>query len=178
MYRRLLELWMQELEERKLQTLSDKVLAEIQEYLNLLKEKFSEEGIQAELSKVEYERAQAIIARLTELKLRKALEQCKEKSELKKGAALGVEKKFLKAVIELLANMEREEKEERREEIEEKPREERVVVRFLKDVPSFIGVDLKTYGPFKSEDVALIPVQNAEALARRGLVKIVRREET
>jgi len=97
-------------------------------------------------------------------------------SELKKGTALGIEKKFLKAVMELLANMEREEVKER-EEVEEAPKEERVVVRFLKDVPSFIGVDLKTYGPFKSEDVALIPVQNAEALARRGLVKIVRREE-
>lgn len=176
MYRRLLELWMQELEERRLQALSDKALDEIRDYLDSLKERFSEEGVQAALSRAEYERAQTIIARLTELKLRKALEQCKERSELKKGSALGIEKKFLRAVMELLANMEREEVKER-EEIEKAPKEERVVVRFLKDVPSFIGVDLKTYGPFKSEDVALIPVQNAEALARRGLVKIVRREE-
>ena len=44
-----------------------------------------------------------------------------------------------------------------------------MVVRFLKDVPSIVGVDLKTYGPFKSEDVASLPIENARVLIRQGL---------
>ena len=51
------------------------------------------------------------------------------------------------------------------------------VVRFLSDFPAIIGVDLKTYGPFKSEDVATLPVENASALVNQGVVKQVRFSE-
>ena len=43
-----------------------------------------------------------------------------------------------------------------------------VLVRFEKDVPSIIGVDLKTRGPFIREDVARLPQENAESLIRQG----------
>ena len=45
------------------------------------------------------------------------------------------------------------------------------VVRFLSDFPAIIGVDLKTYGPFKAEDVATLPAENASALINQGVVK-------
>jgi len=51
------------------------------------------------------------------------------------------------------------------------------VVRFLSDFPAIIGVDLKTYGPFKSEDIATLPVENASALVNQGVVKQVRFSE-
>jgi DNA replication factor GINS len=47
------------------------------------------------------------------------------------------------------------------------------VVRFLSDFPAIIGVDLKTYGPFKSEDIATLPTENASALVSQGVVKQV-----
>lgn len=47
------------------------------------------------------------------------------------------------------------------------------VVRFLDDVPEIVGVDLKIYGPYKKEDVASLPDQNARALIRQGLAKEV-----
>jgi DNA replication initiation complex subunit (GINS family) len=47
------------------------------------------------------------------------------------------------------------------------------VVRFLSDFPAIIGVDLKTYGPFKSEDIATLPAENASALISQGVVKQV-----
>jgi DNA replication factor GINS len=46
-----------------------------------------------------------------------------------------------------------------------------IVLRFLKDAPSIVGSNLKTYGPFKAEDVASLPVENAEILIQRGLAK-------
>ncbi len=50
----------------------------------------------------------------------------------------------------------------------------RVLVRFVKDVPSIIGVDLKTHGPFLKEDVATLPYENAEGLIRQGVAVEIR----
>jgi len=47
----------------------------------------------------------------------------------------------------------------------------RVPVRLLKDVPAVIGADMKTYGPFKTEDVASLPFENANVLVRQGLAE-------
>jgi DNA replication factor GINS len=45
----------------------------------------------------------------------------------------------------------------------------RVPLRFSKNVPSIIGVDMKPYGPFMAEDVASVPVENAKILVKQGL---------
>jgi len=45
---------------------------------------------------------------------------------------------------------------------------ELVLIRFVKDVPSIIGVDLKAHGPFHKEDVARLPQENADSLIRQG----------
>jgi DNA replication initiation complex subunit (GINS family) len=49
----------------------------------------------------------------------------------------------------------------------------RVALRFLKAVPAVIGADMKTYGPFMVEDVASVPVENAEILVKQGLAEVV-----
>ena len=59
---------------------------------------------------------------------------------------------------------------------EEKPALAYKVVRFLQPLPAIMGVDMKTYGPFKAEDVASLPSQNSENLIRRGIAKEVETE--
>ncbi|HKZ88110.1 MAG TPA: hypothetical protein VJ066_02995 [Candidatus Bathyarchaeia archaeon] len=49
----------------------------------------------------------------------------------------------------------------------------RVALRFIKPVPSIIGADMQTYGPFLVEDVASVPVENAKILVKQGLAKQV-----
>src|SRR5256885_8049927 len=49
-----------------------------------------------------------------------------------------------------------------------------LLVRFVKDVPSIIGVDLKTHGPFLKEDIAKLPFENAESLIRQGAAVEIR----
>ena len=44
----------------------------------------------------------------------------------------------------------------------------KVVIRFLNDVDEIIGVDLEKYGPFKTEDIATIPYENAQALITKN----------
>jgi len=61
----------------------------------------------------------------------------------------------------------------------EKPKSDgakKILVRLLRDVPSFVGADLKTYGPLKSEDVVLLPAQNADSLVKRGIASEIQRK--
>ena len=52
-----------------------------------------------------------------------------------------------------------------------------VVIRFLKEVDEIIGADLEKYGPFKTEDVATIPYENAQALIAKNIATKVRWED-
>jgi len=47
--------------------------------------------------------------------------------------------------------------------------EKKSVLRFVKSVPGIIGADMKPYGPFKPEDVASVPSENAKVLVKQGL---------
>jgi len=45
---------------------------------------------------------------------------------------------------------------------------QKILVRFACEIPAIVGVDLKTYGPFKPEDIASLPAENATALIHQG----------
>ena len=61
----------------------------------------------------------------------------------------------------------------------EKPKElkrydkekENRLIRFIENVPKFIGDDLSIYGPFKQEDIASLPKRIAEILITKGRAK-------
>jgi len=48
-----------------------------------------------------------------------------------------------------------------------------VKVMFKQDVDEFVGSDLKTYGPFKANDVAEIPEENFKIFLDMGIVEEV-----
>jgi DNA replication factor GINS len=52
-----------------------------------------------------------------------------------------------------------------------------VTVRFVKEFNEIVGVDLEKYGPFKPEDVATIPNENAQSLISNGIALKIRIEE-
>ena len=53
----------------------------------------------------------------------------------------------------------------------------KVVIRFLSEVDEIVGVDLEKYGPFKAEDIATIPYENAQALIAKKIATKVRWED-
>ena len=53
----------------------------------------------------------------------------------------------------------------------------KVVIRFLSEVDEIIGADLEKYGPFKIEDIATIPYENAQALIAKKIATKVRWED-
>ena len=42
---------------------------------------------------------------------------------------------------------------------------------FKEDVPSFMGADMRQYGPFKKGDIAKVPDENMKVLLERGIVE-------
>ncbi len=49
----------------------------------------------------------------------------------------------------------------------------KVMIRFLEDVESFVGMDEITHGPFRKTDVAFLPQENAKALIAKGVARMI-----
>ena len=87
-----------------------------------------------------------------------AKEEQKERTEIILSATINGKSKFL-------------------ESISQNHKIKTVVVRFLQEVDEIIGADLQKYGPFKMEDIATIPYENAQALIARNIATKVRWED-
>jgi DNA replication factor GINS len=53
----------------------------------------------------------------------------------------------------------------------------KVVIRFLSEVDEIVGSDLEKYGPFRIEDIATIPYENAQALIAKNIATKVHWED-
>ena len=49
-----------------------------------------------------------------------------------------------------------------------------VAIRFLQEMDQIIGVDMEKYGPFRTEDIATIPYENAQALISKKIATKIR----
>ena len=63
------------------------------------------------------------------------------------------------------------------ESIAQKTKTQLVSVRILKEVEQMIGSDSENYGPFKPEDIATIPLENAQRLITENLAVKIRIEK-
>jgi DNA replication factor GINS len=54
------------------------------------------------------------------------------------------------------------------ESISAKVRSKQIVVRFLKPIEAFVGIDMNKYGPYAQEDVASLPFENARSIIDSG----------
>ena len=54
------------------------------------------------------------------------------------------------------------------ESISSRIRSKQIVVRFLKPMEAFVGIDMNKYGPYLQEDVASLPFENAHSIIDGG----------
>lgn len=54
------------------------------------------------------------------------------------------------------------------ESIISKIRSKQIVVRFIRPMEQFVGIDMARYGPFQEEDIATLPLENARSLIQTG----------
>ncbi len=183
-YNKLYSIWKIEKSTRDLQPLPSGIYKELSEYISTVQREIKlvdENSVKASLLEVEKKNVEYLIADLLETRYLKYIEMIKigefinpniiveEESEI--NASLLLSRRSLK---QLLTNIM--EGHEPRLDVklkkEEKPK--RILVRFLQSVPAIVGTDLKLYGPFKVEDVATLPVENAEIFIKEGIAEQVR----
>jgi len=172
MYKHLLDVLNEELESEELSQLPSDFYINVQAYMHSLRDKIkSGSDVEAKLAEAEAKLACEVVGAIVSLRLRKILKHFLVGASGPPKNLLEVElsayEKISSAIEEFLSLT------EKFASLEEGVLAKKILVRFLREVPAFVGVDLKTYGPFKPEDVANIPVINAEALAKRGVAEIL-----
>ncbi|RLE50292.1 MAG: hypothetical protein DRJ31_01935 [Candidatus Methanomethylicota archaeon] len=164
-----------EISSKELQKLPDSLVERIKKTVEeLLNTSREAKGLSSELTKAEVERIRTLARELFNVRRDKILRHVAEGIVLDKSLLTEFEAKFYDSLLKI--------DEERLNDLNalllvEKVIEDqkRILVRFLKDIPSFVGIDLRTYGPFRAEDVALIPAPNAEALIKHGVAVELKR---
>jgi len=169
----LYEAWLQENENPELQKLRDDFYRRLSSYLKSLEAgEADEKSLKGRLKARELEWAKKLALDLLKLRFEKILR-----------FSLGESSKALNATQEEFSfyNRLKEASKAAEEFFEEvisgrlgEPEEKLVLVRFLKDAPALVDSNLKSYGPFKAEDVAYLPRELAEGLIRHNIAKRVK----
>ena len=128
----------------------------------------------------QYESAEEAISEALEVSSEDAL-ALESKKNKKEGVGQDFEKKVTNKIqtrkkeeVEEAEEVEEKEKEPEREPLKDKKKKKKKakkeskleynLIRFLKNTPALVGVDLINYGPFHKEDIAFLPKINAEIL--------------
>jgi len=121
-----------------------------------------------------------ITTKLTELLIKIRLEKVTNAAEIKFSNLLDEEKYILDSEEErrertnMVLSATVNGKSKLLETISYKHKTKPIVVRFLKEMDELVGVDLERYGPFKPEDIATLPFENAQALISQEIAAKVR----
>lgn len=84
------------------------------------------------------------------------------------GKVMPEEKAFFDSLVESIRRFQ-----DSRKETLEGQREESETIAILDEVPKFVGINMKTYGPLKKGDVARIPKENSQLLISKGLARLI-----
>ncbi|MGY5148510.1 MAG: DNA replication complex subunit Gins51 [Candidatus Nitrosopumilus sp. bin_68KS] len=144
---------------------------------NLRKQEF--DGVESKIKDTMIEMATELSSLLINLRLDKILKS----SEIEIGFLLDEEKFILdskeeeKERIELIISATIHGKSKFLESLAQNHKTKKIVIRFLNEVDEIVGADLEKYGPFKPEDIATIPYENAQALISKNIATKVRWED-
>ena len=176
MYSSLHEAWRKERENTEIQKLTKDFYTKLADYVKKIKEErrmLDKKAVKGRLMEREYRNVKKMIKELVQLRYKKALRKAvagktvpkefltEEETKLH-GEILPLAEAYQAFVEDILRG--------RVTDIERKGKSKKMLVRFLHEIPAIIGSDMKTYGPFKSEDIATLPVENARALVKQGVV--------
>ena len=166
---RLIEL---EAKSDKLEKIPNNFYEDITIYINKIMKgsNQNEKSIISNLAFKERELIENMIDRLIDLRIKKAriLEDDENLSPVERYimAPLSLINKRLKKVIRAIKNGQS----SRLDNISDLLSSRFIIVKFLQPTPSIMGIDLKKYGPFKEEDIAVIPFENARPLIKQNIV--------
>ena len=173
-YGRLRRMLERELENPEIQAAPPDLYKELSEYMRDLRSEVrmaSPESLRGSLLRREVEVVERMVRRLLELRVRKIVSMVAEGVKPPAERLTPEERRVMDSLSEAM--------EEFRGMVEAvlmgraprapagKPSGVKMV-RILKPLPQIVGSDMKVYGPFKPEDIVLLPERDAENLIRGG----------
>lgn len=179
MYNELYDVWEKELDNTELVELAPDFYLKLAEYSRRLREEgrmLDKKTVKARLLEKEMNNVKRMIRELTRARYRKLIVYLAKGKEVAAGVLTAEEKEIYTSTFPFTAAFKSLAKDVIRgnaPKIDVKQENKKTVLRFLKEVPALIGGDMKTYGPFKVEDVATLPIENAKILIKQGLAEKV-----
>jgi len=179
MYNELYEAWKQELENIELERLPSDFYCRIADYLRRLKEEgrmLDKRTVKARLLKNEIQNVKRMVHELIQGRYRKLVRKMAKDEKVPSNVLTDEEEKIYKSVspfAEAYQSFAKSILHGHTSKIDAEQKRKRTALRFLNDVPAIIGADMETYGPFKVEDIASLPVENAKILVKQGLAEKV-----
>ena len=144
---------------------------------NLRKQEF--DGIENKIKNTMIE----MVTELTSLLIQIRLDKISKTSDLEISYLLDEEKFILDSQedqrerIEMILSATINGKSKFLESLAQNHKTKKIVIRFLNEVDEIVGADLEKYGPFKTEDIATIPYENAQALIAKNIATKVHWED-
>ena len=172
MYNELLDKWKNELKNKELEVLPGDFVQKIANYLKeIAKEQkmLDKKTVKASLLKIEEHNVKRMLDDMTRIRYKKLIKTAVRGVEKAQGLMSFEEKVYsnLRAASETYQTFIKEIFYGRGEKAESESKF--AILRILKDVPQIVGSDMKVYGPFKAEDIAVMPFGNAKILVKQGL---------
>jgi DNA replication factor GINS len=84
------------------------------------------------------------------------------------GKILAEEKAFFDSIVQTIRTFQ-----ESRKEAMEGKKEAMETVALLEDVPKFVGINMKNYGPFKKGEITRVPKDNSDILISKGFARAI-----
>ncbi len=175
MYDEVYEAWRRERENREVQALSKDFYVKLAGYMRKIREEsrmLDEKTIKARLIRRELGNVRKMIKDLAQLRHKKILGKVITGASLPEGALTEEEDKIygqISSSTEAIQALLKDVFSGQTPRVRGGEKPKIMVLRFLKEVPAMVGADMKIYGPFKPEDVATLPIKNAEILIRQGV---------
>jgi len=177
-YSLLYEAWKREKENQELQPLDGEFYSKLSQYIKDKREELQlldEKTLKARLISEENERIKRLLTDLIRSRHRKIFKKVLEGKAIPTDVLTSEEEITYSGISSAWKHVENVLEDVLRGRIPkvievrlvEKPK--RILVRFLQAIPAIVGPDMRMYGPFKEEDVASIPAENAEVLIKRGV---------
>ena len=174
MYNELYNAWRREIEEVSLGGLPPDFYARIADYLRRINEesRIDKKSVKVNLLDRETQNVKRMLEELLWARYKKMVKTITQEQKLPSELLTVEEAKMFESFATFSSAYKKFAKglmEGQTAKVEAEVSHKRLTLRFTKNTPSMIGLDMKTYGPFVVEDVASLPVENARILVKQGL---------
>lgn len=179
MYQELCEVWKRELESIELEKLPTDFYIRVADYARKIREEtrmLDKRTVRATLFRKETQNVKRMVRELIQARCRKMISKLTKGDEISHDVLTAEEEEIygrISPFAETMSNFATEILRGHWPKVSLEQKHKRMTLRFLKDVPAIIGADMKAYGPFKVEDVASLPVENAKILVKQSLAEKV-----